>query len=66
MESALKGFFLAGKGVYTMKVFSGGDDLHHRRRSVRAVFSFPYTHSISIGMKSRGEVSENIRSMGRL
>jgi len=50
----------AGKGIYGMKPFGGGNLLHSFRECLEFVVSIPYIHSVAIGMQSLEEVRMNV------
>ena len=63
MEQALKTAHEAGKGIYTMKPLGGGNLFASAQESLQYAFSFPYKHSVCIGMQSIDEVDANIEFM---
>ncbi len=63
MEQALKTAHEAGKGIYTMKPLGGGNLFSSAQESLQYAFSFPYKHSVCIGMQSIDEVDANIEFM---
>lgn len=63
MEQALKMAYEAGKGIYTMKPLGGGNLFAWAQESLQYAFSFPYKHSVCIGMQSIDEVDANIEFM---
>ncbi len=63
MEQALKAAYEAGKGIYTMKPLGGGNLFSSAQESLQYAFSFPYKHSVCIGMQSIDEVDANIEFM---
>ncbi len=63
MEDALKIAYEAGKGIYTMKPLGGGNLFANARESLAYAFSFPYKHSVCIGMQSVDEIDANIEFM---
>lgn len=63
MEQALKAAYEAGKGIYTMKPLGGGNLFASAQESLQYAFSFPYKHSVCIGMQSMDEVDANIEFM---
>ncbi len=60
MEAALQEAYQAQKGIYTMKPLGGGNLFAHAQESLSYAFSFPYKHSVCIGMQSCAEVDANI------
>ncbi len=63
MEDALKLAYEAGKGIYTMKPLGGGNLFSSAQESLAYAFSFPYKHSVCIGMQSTAEIDANIEFM---
>lgn len=63
MEQALKMAYEAGKGIYTMKPLGGGNLFASAQESLQYAFSFPYKHSVCIGMQSIDEIDANIEFM---
>ncbi len=63
MEQALKSAHEAGKGIYTMKPLGGGNLFSSAQENLQYAFSFPYKHSVCIGMQSIDEVDANIEFM---
>ena len=63
MELALQSAYEAGKGIYTMKPLGGGNLFASAQESLQYAFSFPYKHSVCIGMQSIDEVDANIEFM---
>lgn len=63
MEDALKMAYEAGKGIYTMKPLGGGNLFASAQESLAYAFSFPYKHSVCIGMQSCDEIDANIEFM---
>jgi len=60
MLDAIKDASRAGKGIYGMKPFGGGNLLHSFRECLEFVTSIPFIHSIAIGMQSIEEVRMNV------
>lgn len=60
MEKAIQTAYENGKGVYAMKALGGGNLIGCKQQAFSYILSFPYTHSIAVGMKSYDEVIENI------
>lgn len=60
MLVAIKDAYDAGKGIYGMKPFGGGNLLHSFRECLEFVTSIPYLHSIALGMQSVEEVRMNV------
>jgi predicted aldo/keto reductase-like oxidoreductase len=60
MLSAIKEAHEAGKAIYGMKPFGGGNLLNSFRECLEFVTSIPYLHSIAIGMQSIEEVKMNV------
>ncbi|MGE5575589.1 MAG: aldo/keto reductase [Syntrophothermus sp.] len=50
----------AGKGVYAMKIFAGGNLLDQREKALHFAFDLKGIHSIAIGMVNRQEVEMNV------
>lgn len=51
----------AGKGVYGMKVVGGGSDLTQDvRKAFRFALGLPSLDAITVGMRSRAEIDENV------
>ncbi len=63
MEDALKMAYEAGKGIYTMKPLGGGNLFGSAQESLAYAFSFPYKHSVCIGMQSTDEIDANVEFM---
>ncbi|HHV97683.1 MAG TPA: 4Fe-4S binding protein [Clostridiaceae bacterium] len=59
MLNAVKKAYDAGKGIYSMKPFGGGNLINRFEECVNFLFSIPYIHSIAIGMQSVEEVEIN-------
>jgi aryl-alcohol dehydrogenase-like predicted oxidoreductase len=60
MEQAVSDAWHKGKGIYTMKPFGGGHLLKDYSKAFAYITSFPYLHSIAIGMQRIEEVDSNI------
>ncbi len=60
MLVAIKQAYEAGKAIYGMKPFGGGNLLHSFRECLEFVTSIPYIHSIAMGMQSLEEVRMNV------
>ena len=60
MLMAIKEAYEAGKAIYGMKPFGGGNLLHSFRECVEFVTSIPYIHSVAMGMQSLEEVRMNV------
>lgn len=60
MLAALRYARAAGKGVYVMKVFGGGNLYQEARASLDYVMKFPFIDSAAIGMGSVEEVELNL------
>ncbi len=60
MEQAIKKAYKKGKGIYAMKALGGGNLINNKQQAFSYIFSFPYLHSIAIGMKSRDEIMANV------
>ncbi|MDD2504299.1 MAG: aldo/keto reductase [Clostridia bacterium] len=60
MEQAVAQAWKAGKGIYTMKPLGGGHLLKQYEDALNYIKSFPYAHSIAIGMQREEEVDANI------
>ena len=60
MLIALKDAYKAGKAIYGMKPFGGGNLLHSFKECLEFVTSIPYLHSIALGMQSVDEVRMNV------
>ena len=60
MENAIKSASDRGVGIYSMKIFGGGNLLHDRKKAVDYVLSKDYIHSSMIGMQSIEEVDYNV------
>lgn len=50
----------AGKGIYGMKVVACGDLVKDTRNAIHYVLDLPCVSAITVGMKSRQEVDENV------
>jgi len=61
MLSAIEAAHKAGKGIYAMKVFGGGNLLNDYIKCLEFVVGRPCFDSIALGMQSKGEVDMNIR-----
>lgn len=59
METAVKGAYEAGKGIFAMKPLGGG----HLGGGVKEAFAYaaesPYVHSVAVGMQTAEEVERN-------
>jgi len=60
MEKAINNAYNNGKGIYAMKALGGGNLINSKNKAFSYVLSFPYLHSIAVGMKSRDEVVANV------
>ncbi|NMA66928.1 MAG: 4Fe-4S binding protein [Clostridiaceae bacterium] len=60
MIDAIKEASEAGKGIYGMKPFGGGNLLHSFKECLEFVTSVPYIDSVAIGMQSIEEVRMNV------
>lgn len=60
MEAAIREAYDAGLGIYTMKPLGGGNLFRSAAQSLSYAFSFPYKHSVCIGMQSEREVDANV------
>lgn len=61
MLDAIASAARAGKGIYAMKVFAGGNLLHQREEAISFVLNNPHIHAIAVGMVSTDEVEVNLR-----
>ncbi|MGI6538760.1 MAG: aldo/keto reductase [Caldicoprobacterales bacterium] len=60
MEQAIAAAWKAGKGIYTMKSLGGGHLLNRYEEALEYIKTFPYAHSVAIGMQRVEEVEANI------
>lgn len=60
MLEAIKKAYEAGKGIYGMKAFGGGNLLTTFEEALRFVLGIPYLQSIAVGMQSVEEVRMNV------
>jgi aryl-alcohol dehydrogenase-like predicted oxidoreductase len=60
MENAIEKAYKKGKGIYAMKALGGGNLINNKQRAFSYILSFPYLHSIAVGMKSCDEVMANV------
>lgn len=60
MLEAIRNAYEAGKGIYGMKAFGGGNLLSDFEESLRFVLGLPYLQSIAVGMQSVDEVRMNV------
>lgn len=60
MLNAVKTAHEAGKGIFGMKAFGGGNLISDFEESLRFVLGIPWLHSIAIGMQSIEEVRMNV------
>ncbi|NLU11404.1 MAG: aldo/keto reductase [Tepidanaerobacter acetatoxydans] len=60
MEKAIERAYKNGKGIYAMKALGGGNLIGDKERAFSYILSFPYLHSVAVGMKSNDEVVANI------
>lgn len=59
MERAIERAYHKGKGIYAMKSLGGGNLIGIKDKAFSYILSFPYLHSIAVGMKSIDEVLAN-------
>jgi aryl-alcohol dehydrogenase-like predicted oxidoreductase len=60
MEKAIEKAYKRGKGIYAMKALGGGNLMSNKQMAFSYILSFPYLHSIAVGMKSLDEVMANV------
>lgn len=60
MEKAIKLAYECGKGIYIMKALGGGHLIADIRQAFDYILSFPYAHSIAVGMQRIEEVYANV------
>jgi predicted aldo/keto reductase-like oxidoreductase len=60
MEQAIHQAWQAGKGIYIMKCLGGGHLLQYYEEAMNYIISFPYAHSIALGMQRVEEVDANV------
>lgn len=60
MIEAIRKAHEAGKGIYGMKAFGGGNLLSNFEESLRFVLGIPWLNSIAVGMQSVEEVRMNV------
>ena len=60
MEKAIEAAYKSGIGIYIMKAFGGGNLYMKAKECLDYAFSFPYKHSVALGMKSKEEILDNI------
>ena len=60
MENAVKKAYKKGKGIYAMKSLGGGNLINNKKQAFSYILSFPYLHSVAVGMKSNDEVLANV------
>ena len=60
MEKAIEKAYKKGKGIYAMKALGGGNLISNKQMAFSYILSFPYIHSIAVGMKSSDEVIANV------
>jgi aryl-alcohol dehydrogenase-like predicted oxidoreductase len=63
MSAAIRETHSAGKGVYAMKIFGGGNLLNDYAKCLKYVADKPYFDSIAIGMQSKKEIDMNIDAL---
>lgn len=61
MKKAIELAYKAGKGIFAMKIFGGGNLLCDFKKALKFAMNFPYLHSIAIGMQTEFEIEYNIR-----
>ena len=64
MLAALEEAHRAGKGLYGMKVFGGGNLLADYPACLQFALDIPWFHSIAIGMQHRDELQANLAAFG--
>ena len=60
MEEAIKKAYKKGKGIYAMKCLGGGNLINNKEKAFSYILSFPFIHSVAVGMKSVDEVLANV------
>jgi len=60
MEQAIYQAWKAGKGIYIMKCLGGGHLLQYYEEALDYIKSFPYKHSVAMGMQRIEEVEANV------
>ena len=60
MLTAIQKAYIAGKGIYGMKAFGGGNLLSDFKESLQYVLNMPFLHAIAVGMQSIEEVRMNV------
>jgi len=59
MEAAIEKAYKNGKGIYAMKALGGGNLIGVKEKAFSYILSFPFLHSIALGMKSHDEIIAN-------
>lgn len=60
MEKAVEKAYKNGKGIYGMKCLGGGNLIGLKEEAFKYILSFPYLHSVAVGMKSLEEVHADV------
>lgn len=66
MEEALRSVYLAGKGVYLMKVLARGKLAGELEEALGYALRFPYAHSVCVGMRTVQELKANVSIARRM
>lgn len=60
MEKAIRLAYESNMGIYTMKVFGGGNLYKRADECLSYIMDFKYKHSFALGMKSEQEIIDNL------